>query len=227
MLLSKFGYHSEYNGWKFGFGNKNLSRSDLIQSYPHCHLFEVHQTHSAQTCLLNSDSLPNNYSADSIVSSRPNLLMIIKTADCLPVLFIPENPEQPAAIIHAGWKGLVKQILLFTAQNYLSPAELKNYQVWIGPHIIQSSFEVAQDVAQLFVDSLNHPQLIYKNTLTKKYHIHLLNFAIQQLTEAGFNPDRIHIPAAIDTMTNPEWYSARRGDQAPELRNLAWLVRPN
>lgn len=226
MSLHKWGYHFECNGWHFGFGNKNLTRQQLKQHYPHATQFEVQQTHSTLTCRLDSQVLPSTFEADSIVSSQSQILMLIKTADCLPLICIPPDQQQPAAIIHAGWRGLVHQIVPQTTKNYLDLNQVQEYQVWLGPHINQGSFEVDEDVARLFAPELTKNSIIYQHPMTQKWHINLLEFATQQLITLGFRAQNIHRELAHDTLTQSDWYSARRGDVAPELRNLAWLIKP-
>lgn len=226
MLPSNSGYTATLNGWQFGFGNKILTRPLLQQCYPRVSLFEVRQTHSTLTCQINSLQLPLDYEADCIVSAQKQLLMVIKTADCVPLILIPPDHKQPAALIHAGWRGVINQIVPITLKKYLAPYDLKNYHVWIGPHINQSSFEVDENVAQLFANQSCSDQMYHK-PLTNKWHIHLLDIAKKQLQQQGIHPNNIHDQWAHDTLTQPDWYSARRGDTHPTYRNLTWLIHPD
>ena len=46
---------------------------------------------------------------DAIVTSRTNLAVCIKTADCVPV-FIVDRIKKIIAVVHAGWKGTALEI---------------------------------------------------------------------------------------------------------------------
>jgi len=69
------------------------------------------QAHSASVVTINNASqTTSDLEADALVTSTPNLLLAIKTADCVPILFYdPKNDIIAAA--HAGWKGAVLGIL--------------------------------------------------------------------------------------------------------------------
>ena len=83
------------------------NRNQLLQSLNLEACSEVNQMHG-DTMLLNAESTPlNNPSlieADGLATSMPGLGLIIKTADCQPILLASIDGLHIAAL-HVGWRG--------------------------------------------------------------------------------------------------------------------------
>ena len=47
---------------------------------------------------------------DALITSLPFLFLIIKTADCLPILFV-DGSRRVIAAVHCGWKGTGKRVV--------------------------------------------------------------------------------------------------------------------
>ena len=80
---------------------------------------------------------------DAIVTTRPNLAICIKTADCVPV-FIVDRIKKIIAVVHAGWRGTAleittKVVRLLHEKYGSSPRDIL---AAIGPAIGQCCFEV-------------------------------------------------------------------------------------
>jgi len=83
---------------------------------------------------------------DAIYTNRKNEVCVILTADCLPI-FITDTLGQEAAIIHAGWKGLLMGVIEQTLKSFDS----KNLVAHFGPAISQDSFEVGEEVRDQYI----------------------------------------------------------------------------
>lgn len=119
---------------------------EVYSDKPEFDIIHCHQTHSNRVIEYNGDKL-NDIQADGIIvdyKKYPNTTITIKTADCLPVLFIGDK----IALVHAGWKGLKTKILL-------SPGllELNIKEVYIGPAI--KEYEVQPEFKENFPHSKN------------------------------------------------------------------------
>jgi YfiH family protein len=87
--------------------------------------------------------------ADASFSAQPQQVCLIQTADCLPILLCHRSGSHVAAI-HAGWRGLEKNIIAETVKALnVSNDELL---AWIGPGISQPNFEVGEEVRNLFIN---------------------------------------------------------------------------
>ncbi len=79
---------------------------------------------------------------------KPGDVCVVRTADCLPVLFCAADGTEIAAA-HAGWRGLAAGVLEATVSRMShAPDDLL---AWLGPAISQSAFEVGDDVRDAFL----------------------------------------------------------------------------
>ena len=110
-------------------------------------LIGVHQIHSAEIVEYTGNDI-SKVKVDGILVLNKNIkkkLFAIKTADCMPVIFIG---TKGICIIHAGWVGLRDKILVHMDIKKINP-----YYCYIGPSIGVDSFEVQNDFKNNFPDS--------------------------------------------------------------------------
>ena len=106
----------------------------------------LNQVHGANVVTAGRYVTPPN--ADASVSRMPGHVCVVRTADCLPVLFCSSDGTEIAAA-HAGWRGLAAGILEATvAKMAHDPVDLI---AWLGPAISQPAFEVGEEVKDAFV----------------------------------------------------------------------------
>ena len=95
-----------------------------------------------------SNTLP---AADASFSDQPNHICTVMSADCLPLLFCNRKGNKVAAA-HAGWRGLADGVIENTAASLNeSPHRIL---VWLGPAIGPQSFEVGEEVRDVFIKAL-------------------------------------------------------------------------
>jgi YfiH family protein len=80
---------------------------------------------------------------DALIATKSGFLIAVQTADCVPVLL---QGNLHVAAIHAGWRGLVQNIVKKTITLMMQMGN-RHIQAAIGPHIHWSSYEVKEDVA--------------------------------------------------------------------------------
>jgi polyphenol oxidase len=81
--------------------------------------------------------------ADAIVTKTPNLMLIIKTADCVPVFFY--DPQTNAAgVAHGGWRGVAADIIGATIKKMAAEfgSKPQNLFVAFGPAICAEHYDV-------------------------------------------------------------------------------------
>ncbi|MBQ4615487.1 MAG: laccase domain-containing protein [Mailhella sp.] len=92
---------------------------------------EVHQVHGVRTVFdpqAQSPALPSSIDADGMATTRPGLALMVKTADCQPILIAHEGGRHVMAL-HSGWRGNRQDyprlaVLEFCERYGLEPAEL-------------------------------------------------------------------------------------------------------
>ena len=90
--------------------------------------------------------------ADALVTAEPGELLIVRTADCLPVLIVGELFDEPVAVgaLHVGWRGLVAGVLDRSLDLLERVAPTARLRAAFGPAIGPCCFEIGPEVAEPF-----------------------------------------------------------------------------
>ena len=161
--------------------------------------------------------------ADATYTNQLNRVLLIPTADCLPVLFASRNGDEVAAS-HAGWRGLSAGVLEKTINQFrCSAADLI---AWLGPAIGPQRFEVGQDVYDAF--TLSHPgsNCAFTKTAHKgKYLADLYKLARHTLIKAGVSDI---YGGGFCTFDDKRFFSYRRqGRLSGRMASLIWISKPS
>lgn len=140
----------------------------------------LNQVHGAEVVTAGeSDEIPD---ADGSVSRTPAHVCVVRTADCLPVLFCATDGTEIAAA-HAGWRGLAAGILeAIIATMDHEPADL---MAWLGPAISQPNFEVGDEVREAFVSRDPGADLCFESNERQRWQADLYGLATRRLSAAG------------------------------------------
>lgn len=159
-------------------------------------LSTVWQTHSADIKKVDSaaTAAATDDKADALISDLPDLLVGVKTADCVPILIA--DPETGSyAAVHAGWRGTVASIAAkavdLLAQNY--GARPSDMIAAIGPAAGKENYEIGQDVIDAFAKNFAASEIYFKHTRSGHALIDLHKANGDQLTNAGIASDNISI----------------------------------
>jgi len=88
---------------------------------------------------------------DALITADPGVLLVVQTADCVPIL-LADTKNRAVAAIHSGWRGTVRRI----AEKALGRMRMEfgtrpeDVIAAIGPSIGQCCYEVGSDVAKEF-----------------------------------------------------------------------------
>jgi polyphenol oxidase len=211
-----------YKNFQIFFGNKKADTSVIEFHFPEHEQHLLRQTHS--DILLESQSGPLR-EGDAHWSQDKNRLLLIKTADCMPVLIA--SPKQGIALaIHAGWRGVAQQIIEKSIRN-LKLQQDPDLAIWIGPHIQMENFEVDGDVAKqilnaygISLDSALDPLIVIKKG--PKFYIDLAKLVETSLIKMGILKKNIFI-SPKDTRASDEYYSYRRGERG--VSNYSFITK--
>lgn len=91
--------------------------------------------------------------ADGIITNQPNLPLVMRYADCVPILYY--DPVQRAiGMAHAGWRGTVNGIAsaTVTAMQHAYGSRSQDILTLIGPSISPARFQVGEEVVQALQD---------------------------------------------------------------------------
>ena len=115
---------------------------------PALELFELKQVHGDQIIDLRVSSVTSHATGDGVIASyNTSIIPVIKTADCLPLLLLG---PQAFALLHAGWRALATPIM---ANPLLQGLDIE--EIYLGPSIGPTGFEVSREFRENFPDSPN------------------------------------------------------------------------
>lgn len=165
------------------------------------------------TCLQN---------ADASFTTKPNVVCVTMTADCLPVLLCDKAGTVIAAV-HAGWRGLCDGAIE-AAVNSL-PVEKSEILAWLGPAIGPNAFEVGDDVRESFIQNDNQAVTAFKKH-GDKWLCNMYLIAQQRLNKLGVT--QIYggsINEDFCTYTDEvRFFSFRRDDVTGRMASLIWIT---
>ncbi len=171
------------------------------------------QIHSAdvRTIETNEDVQDGNCKMDALVSDLPNVLLGVKTADCVPVL-LGDTKTKAFAAVHAGWRGTVGAIVLKAIEkmreNFGTNAE--DLICAIGPAASGKNYEVGEDVISAFAENFPDSENLFVKTRENHALIDLHLANREQLKSVGVTPENISI-APLCTMERTDlFFSYRR-----------------
>jgi YfiH family protein len=153
---------------------------------------------------------------DALVTNVPGLLLVVRTADCLPVLLV-DPANRAVASVHCGWRGTQKRILektvLAMGQAYgTNPAGLL---AAFGPCVGPACYEVGAEVKESF-GAAGFPDDVFKPVPGRagKHLLDLLRANAWLLGEMGLNKLNVWSAGAC-THCDPGLLSFRRNPGEP------------
>ncbi|MCX6566281.1 MAG: peptidoglycan editing factor PgeF [Candidatus Aminicenantes bacterium] len=206
-----------------GFGRKDFNEYDLQAFARERNLRPVllDQIHSDVVHIID-DVPPVRPRGDALVTNVPGLLLVVKTADCLPLLLMDERLRVVAAI-HAGWRGTRSRIVQKTVRAMktrfgTNPADIV---AAAGPCIGPACYEVGEDVRREFLSAEFPDDLFVPAGRPGKYFFDLEAANALQLRSAGVPPGP---PAGLSACNHcdPDFHSYRR-DHSPSDRMFSFI----
>jgi YfiH family protein len=126
------------------------NRRRLAQFLPAAPVW-LSQVHATNVALIDSANRASLWSspptADAAMTRAPGVVLGVRTADCLPVLFA-DRAGTVVGAAHAGWRGLAAGVLEATLRAMQVPPH--EIVAWLGPAIGPQMFEVGRDVFDAF-----------------------------------------------------------------------------
>jgi polyphenol oxidase len=223
--MNSLGHQFENDEIFVFFGNRRFLAEGFLNSYPAFRPLFLKQTHSST--VVEAPAAPET-EADAHLTAVPGLALCVRTADCLPVM-IYDAKSHLIASVHAGWRGIENEILLSTCERMKQKgAHLSSAQVWIGPHIGFSSFEVGRDVGERLLNAYRRSARdltdgVYRtHSDLSKLYINLNEIARAQLTSIGISSEQIQ-SIGVDTFASADHASFRR-EPASGDRQISFIA---
>ena len=215
-FLGRAGGVSEgiYSGLNIGLGSDD-DRDAIMENrrrategvLPGSELVTVHQIHSAEVVTVTGPLDPRPQ-VDAMVTDRPNLLLGILTADCVPVLFHDSRANIIGAA-HAGWKGALAGVTdnVLTAMEALG-ADRDHIACAIGPCIAQPSYEVDAGFRTRFLEADKENDRFFGPGKPGHFQFDIESYVAGRLQASGINKiDKLGLDTYVD---EDRYFSDRR-----------------
>ncbi len=153
------------------------------------------QIHSTKIVVFDSPVEPGvmlDGEGDALLTNQPELLLVVRTADCVPVLLVDRKIGVIGAI-HAGWRGAVGGIVPKAIQTCVERfgSDLTHLHVAIGPSIGPCCYEV--DAPVISPLRTNYPDWVgvLQETTTNKGMLDLKKLIWHQVLASGISEERV------------------------------------
>ena len=230
-------------------------------------LASVRQTHSSQVFAASRDAggstlyaLPGSATAasgspagDGLMTAEPGILLIMRIADCLPVLLV-DSRRRVVAAIHAGWRGALARIIekgVGEMRRAFGSAP-QDLIAALGPSIRACCYEVGEEVVEAFHGSFVFAEKFFRalrprpEAATDRHAIlfmsayppghapehmpvarlDLIAVAEQQLSSAGIKPANILVADYCTACRTDLFFSHRREGGLTGRQVAAIAIRP-
>lgn len=183
---------------------------------------ECHQAHGDKLLvdpppsqiLAKSDSLAE---ADGMMTSHPGLGLMIKTADCQPILLADTSGTHIMAL-HVGWRGNRINFPATAIKAFCSQYQIETSQIFAvrGPSLGPTASEFVNFDSEWGPD---FNKWFYQKTET----MDLWALTRHQLEKAGVPSDQIYNIDICTYLNAASWFSYRRDKQTGRQASLIWI----
>jgi polyphenol oxidase len=181
--------------------------------------FRLTQVHGSDVVVTPGGSKSSR--ADAAVTFEPSVVLAVRVADCMPVLFA-DRAGSVIGIAHAGWRGMAAGVL----ENTIVAMSREPSQVfaWLGPAIGRAAFEVGADVRAAFVGADPGAQKCFADGRPGKWLADLEALARMRLARAGVNA--IHGGGMCTASDPARFFSFRRDGTSGRMEAFLWREAP-
>jgi len=184
-------------------------------------LFSARQIHGADSCAIDAATTPRDIERepyDILLSGTPGQLLLLKFADCVPVV-VWDAQRRWVAVAHAGWRGTALNTAAATVRALAAAADSVpgDLTAGIGPAIGGCCYEVGEDVACAVAAAVPEASRVQLQPRPGGIHLDLAEANRQQLVATGVATERIAL-AGCCTACEVDTFFSHRALGAPAGR---------
>lgn len=193
-----------------GFGTKLTTADTLLGKNS---IVKLNQTHGDR--IVNYPDY-NDLDGDALITNKSKVALIIRTADCVPIIFV-DKKKKIVAISHQGWRGtLLKLPAKVVAAMVSMGSNQKDIVAAIGPSIGACCYDIEPDRVDNFRKLFPHLKDVFESRNGTIYlNLGYLNYLI--LVDAGISRDNLDFFLFCTKCNSEKFYSYRRGDSSSEM----------
>jgi copper oxidase (laccase) domain-containing protein len=170
---------------------KSMKAEAMSEGFADTAFIEMEQVHAAKFTVVEEVKELRVSGVDALLTSLPNVTLVVRTADCLPVLLYYSGAKPLIGVVHAGRKstelGLLKKVLTAVKTQF---GINKGLKLWFGPAICRNCYQIDRQT---------------------DLHYDLIEENLKQIREV-FGPSEAQVnQSKICTVCkNSQWYSYRQ-----------------
>jgi polyphenol oxidase len=177
----------------------------------------LEQVHGAHVVSIGAVPPPTPPRADAATTRATNVVLAVRIADCMPVLFAARDGSA-IAVAHAGWRGLAAGILENTVDAM--GGDPAGIVTWLGPAIGPTAFEIGADVRDAFLHDDPAARHAFVDASPGKWFADLEALARMRLARAGV---RSIDGGGMCTLSDPaRFFSFRRDGTSGRMAAFVW-----
>ena len=153
-----------------------------------------------------------DYEADGLMTDTPGVVLLIYSADCIPVLLY-DPVRRVIAAVHAGWRGTAAGIAATAVSRMVEVYDCRPEDILaaVGPGIGPCCFETHEDVPNAMMAAVSSAALPYIKVLENgKFSLDLKGINAKLLTRAGLEPEHIAVCQDCTACMSEKYWSHRR-----------------
>jgi len=156
---------------------------------------------------------------DGIFTDDVNIIIYVKTADCLPIILYHPG-RRVLAILHAGWRGTLLKITkkFFLRMKNDLKMEVSDWIVAFGPCIGRKDYEVGPEIYDLF----KFEELTGVHVNKSRYFLDLKEANINEMRKTGVSA---FYDFPEETYSSDNLYSYRKGDKERNI-TAGKIIKP-
>lgn len=196
-----------------------MSFNDLREIHPGFETTYLTQVHSDVVHAVENPPAAG-LGGDALMTSIRNIILIIKTADCLPILLV-DKKNRAVAAVHCGWRGTAQRLLqkVLRKMQAIYGSDMSSLLAAMGPCIGADCYEVGKEVREQFQGDSEafrpHP------AQAGKYLLDLQLANLVQMQKLGMKKENIFcVPEC--TLCGADFYS-HRGNRQNQQRMLSFI----
>ena len=187
----------------------------------------LNQVHGRELVVADRATAATRPTADGIVTDDRTLALVVRVADCAPLL-IADTRRGVVAAVHAGWRSTMQSIAVAAVARLEREfgSRPDDLVVALGPSLGRCCGEMGEEVVDAF-RAAGHPGRSLERWFVREpgrrpyFDLWLANR--DQLERAGVGPAAIHV-AGLCTRTHPEVFHSYRARGAAAGR-MAGVIR--
>jgi len=146
--------------------------------------------------------------ADGILTDNPAVTLLMRFADCVPILLF-DPIKMVIGIIHAGWQGTLKNIVGVSIEKMADcyGSNPRSLFAGIGPSICQRCYEVGDEVYEAFVQRFGQSGESFFDWYNQSPHLNLWAANRFNLMKAGVT--QIEVSGVCTSCYRNLWFSHR------------------